>query len=271
MARVPAGRKQSTSSSPLADALKLGTGPLLIAGLFSLASNLLYLALPIYTNLIFGRVLSSQSGGTLAVLTLGVAFVFVVSSVIDGLRAQVLTRFSVLFDHQVASRTFAALFDAVVRRQGGGKAQALRDLDTVRQAIGGQAIATMFDLPWIPIFLILLFIIDPMIGIATTVGGVILLLLAIGQDRATRKPRTESSDAALESYSFTEAALRNGEVVRALGMLPTLGRQWAGLRHVSVTAGSRAFDKSNVYGTAIKLVRMLIQIAIIAIGAYLVI
>jgi ATP-binding cassette subfamily C exporter for protease/lipase len=271
MARSPAGRTPQNRSTPLAEALKLGTGPLMFAGLFSLASNLLYLALPIYTNLIYSRVLASQSASTLWVLTLGVGFVFVISSVIDGLRAQVLSRFGVLFDHQVASRTFAALFDAVLRRQGGARAQAMRDLDTVRQTIGGPSVAVMFDVPWIPLFLILLYIVDPLIGIATTIGGVILLVLAIAQDRATRVPRTESSEAALQSYTFTEAALRNGEVVRALGMLPTLGRQWAQYRHVSVEAGSRATDKGNVYGGAIRLVRMLIQIAIIAIGAFLVI
>jgi PrtD family type I secretion system ABC transporter len=257
--------------SPLIAALRLGTRPIAFAALFSLVSNLLYLALPIYTNQVFGRVLSSQSGSTLMVLTIGTAFVFVVSSVIDNYRGQVLTAYSEVFDQQLASRSFAAVFDAVVRRQGGGRAQALRDLDTVRQAIGGAAIGVFFDLPWIPLFMILLFVIDPWIGVATFVGGVILLLLAILQDRATRAKLKESGDAALQSYAFTDAALRNAEVVRALGMLNTLGHQWAHFRHTSVTAGALATDKSANFANAIRLVRMLIQIVIIALGAFLII
>lgn len=257
--------------SALVKALRLGTTPILFAALFSLVSNLLYLALPIYTNQIYGRVLNSQSASTLIVLTVGAAFVFMISSVIDQFRGQVLTNFGVVFDQQMASRTFAALFDAVVRRKGGAHAQALRDLDAVRQAIGGAAIGVLFDLPWMPIFLVILFIVDPWIGIATTIGGVVLLVLAILQDRATRAPLKEASEAAIQSYTFTDAALRNAEVVRALGMLPTLGRQWARYRHASIAAGSAANDRGSAYANAIRMVRMLIQIIIIALGAFLVI
>ena len=256
---------------PLLEALRLGQRPIAFAALFSLVSNLLYLALPIYTNQVFSRVLSSQSASTLWVLTGGAVFVFLISSVIDNYRGQVLTGFSVVFDQQLASRTFAALFDAVVRRQPVGRAQALRDLDTVRQNIGGQAIGVFFDLPWMPLFLILLFVIDPWIGLTTLVGGVILLTLAILQDRATRQEMKEANDAALQSYAFTDSALRNAEVVRALGMLPALGRQWTHFRHTAVSGGAIASDKAASYANAIRFVRMVIQIAIVAVGAYLVI
>ncbi|HWI85671.1 MAG TPA: type I secretion system permease/ATPase [Sphingomonas sp.] len=255
--------------SPLARALRLGVAPIGFAALFSLISNMLYLALPIYTNQIYSRVLSSQSVATLFVLSLGCAFVFLVSAIIDHYRAQVLSGFGVVFDQQLASRTFAALFDAVVRRRG-TRAQALRDLDAVRSAIGGQAIAIMFDLPWIPIFLVILFFIDPTIGAVTLSGGLVLVLLAFLQDRATHSALKEASEAAIASYGYTDAALRNGEVVRALGMLPTLGRQWARNRYISVAASSEASQRGGFYSGAIRFVRMFIQILIIAVGAWLV-
>ncbi len=257
-------------ASPLARAVRLGLAPMGFAALFSLVSNLLYLALPIYTNQIYSRVLSSQSGSTLVVLSLGCAFVFLVSAIIDQYRSQVLMGFGVVFDQQVASRTFAALFDAVVRRRG-TRAQALRDLDAVRQALGGNAIGILFDLPWIPIFLIVLFVIDPAIGVTTFIGGVVLVILAVMQDRATHATLKQANDAAIQSYSFTDAALRNGEVVRALGMLPVLGRQWAKLRYLSVSSGSLAAQAGGAYSGAIRFVRMLIQILIIALGAWLVV
>jgi len=256
--------------SPLARALRLGLAPVGFAALFSLISNMLYLALPIYTNQIYSRVITSQSGATLLVLSAGCAFVFVVSAVIDHYRAMVLSGFGVVFDQQLASRTFAALFDAVVRRRG-TRAQALRDLDTVRAAIGGQAINVLFDLPWMPVFMILLFVIDPMIGVVTLLGAIVLLILAFLQDRATHSTLKQASEAAIASYGFTDAALRNGEVVRALGMLPTIGRQWARNRYISVASSSQAAQRGGFYSGAIRFVRMLIQILIIAVGAWLVI
>jgi len=257
-------------ASPLARALRLGLAPIGFAALFSLISNLLYLALPIYTNQIYSRVITSQSGSTLIVLSVGCAFVFIVSGIIDHYRAMVLSGFGVVFDQQLASRTFAALFDAVVRRQG-TRAQALRDLDQVRAAIGGHAINVLFDLPWMPVFMIILFVIDPTIGVITLLGGVALIILAFLQDRATHGALKEASSAAIASYAFTDAALRNGEVVRALGMLPVLGRQWARNRYISVAAGSKAAQNGGFYAGAIRFVRMLIQILIIAVGAWLVV
>ena len=270
MASARPARGDRPLPSPLARALRLGLAPVGFAALFSLISNMLYLALPIYTNQIYSRVITSQSGATLLVLSAGCAFVFLVSAIIDHYRAMVLSGFGVVFDQQLASRTFAALFDAVVRRRG-TRAQALRDLDTVRGAIGGHAINVLFDLPWMPVFMIILFAIDPTIGVVTLLGGIALVILAFLQDRATHGTLKQASEAAIASYGFTDAALRNGEVVRALGMLPTIGRQWARNRYISVASSSQAAQRGGFYSGAIRFVRMLIQILIIAVGAWLVV
>jgi ATP-binding cassette subfamily C exporter for protease/lipase len=255
----------------ITDALAKGKNSFLCAAAFSLASNLLYLSLPIYTNQIYSRVLNSHSGSTLIVLTIGVLMVFVVSGILDHYRTQVLSNFSVAFDRQLASPTFAALFDLVVRRLGGSHAQALRDLDNIRQAISGSTVSVLFDLPWMPIFLGLLFIIDPWIGVVTLIGGIILLVLAVLQDRATHSALKQASAAAVKSYSFTDAALRNAEIVRALGMLPTLGSAWAAHRQISQRMTTIATERGSFYASAIRFVRMGIQITTIAVGAYLVI
>lgn len=253
------------------DALAKGKSSFIFAALFSLASNLLYLALPIYTNQVYSRVLYSHSTSTLLVLTIGALFVFLISGLLDHYRGEVLTNFSISFDRQLASPTFSALFDLVVRRMGGGHAQALRDLDTIRYAIAGPAVGMLFDLPWVPLFLGLLFIIDPWIGALTLVGGIILLLLALLQDRATHSALKEANGAAIKSYSFTDAALRNSEVVRALGMLPTLGAAWAQFRQLSMRMTIVASHRGSFYSNAIRFVRMFIQISTIGLGAWLVI
>lgn len=255
----------------LTEALAKGKTSFMFAALFSLASNLLYLALPIYTNQVFSRVLMSHSESTLYVLTFGALFVFLISGLLDHYRAEILSNFSIAFDRSLASPTFAALFDMVVRRMGGSHGQALRDLDSVRQAIAGPAVSILFDLPWVPLFLGLLFLVDPWIGTLTLVGGLVLVLLAWMQDRATHSALKEASAAAIKSYSFTDAALRNAEVVRALGMLPTLGAAWSHFRLASMQMGIIANQRGSFYSNAIRFVRMFVQIATVAVGAWLVI
>lgn len=251
-------------------ALKAGKTPLMFAFGFSLVSNLLYLAMPLYTYQVYGRVLVSSSQATLWVLTFATLFVFVISSVIDDYRSRVLINYGTILDQQVSGRVFTALFDAAVRGEPGARAQALRDLDTFRQTLTGIGAAAFFDLPWIPVFLVVLFVIDPLIGVITTVGAAVLFALALAQERATRPPLKEANEAALRSYAFTDAALRNGEVVRAMGMLPTLGAAWARHRSVAIGRGAVASEANSTYSDAIKAVRMAMQILIIAIGAYLI-
>lgn len=251
-------------------AIREGRTPFLYAALFSLVTNALYLALPVFTNQVFGRVLSSQSVETLLVLTVGTVGVFAVSGVIDMYRARILTNFGVIFDQRISSHVFSAVFDGVSRREV-ASAQPLRDLDTFRQTMTGAGIGVLFDLPWVPLYTLVLFIIDPLVGLVTLIGGVILLILALIQDKASRPAIKAANDAALKSYAFTETGLRNSEVVRAMGMLPNIGRKWGSHRYITMTQGATANRNSDYWGNWIKFVRMAVQILIIALGAYLII
>ncbi|MBL8554815.1 MAG: type I secretion system permease/ATPase [Phenylobacterium sp.] len=254
----------------LGRALREGYRPAVVAFSFSLVSNLLYLALPLYTYQVYGRVMVSQNQATLWMLTLVTLFVFAISSIVDDFRARILINYGVALDQRVSGRVFTALFDAAVRGDPGARAQALRDLDQFRQSLTGIAAAAFFDVPWIPVFLIVLFIIDPLVGVITVVGAIALFLLAILQARATQGALKDANEAALRSYGFTDAALRNGEVVRAMGMLPTLGQAWARHRQVTIERGAAAAEASNMYTDIIKAVRMGMQVLIVAIGAYLI-
>ena len=254
----------------LTRALAEGKRPFIVAAVFSFVTNILYLALPLYTFQVYGRVMISQNQATLWMLTLITAFVFYVSSAIDDYRARILINYGVVLDQRVSGHVFSGLFDAAVRGDSAARSQALRDLDTFRQTLTGVAAAAFFDLPWIPVFVIVLYLIDPMVGTLALVGGVLLLGLALMQERAIRPPAREANDAQMKSYAFTEAALRNGEVVRAMGMLPTLGAAWARHRAVAIERGASAAEKSNMYTDVIKATRMGIQVLVIAVGAYLI-
>jgi ATP-binding cassette subfamily C exporter for protease/lipase len=254
----------------LTRALGEGKRPFIVAAVFSFFTNLLYLALPLYTYQVYGRVMISQNQATLWLLTLITVFVFAVSSAIDDFRARILINYGVVLDQRVSGRIFSSLFDAAVRGEASARSQALRDLDTFRQTLTGVAAAAFFDLPWIPVFVFVLFLINPLVGLVALCGGATLLALALTQERAIRPVAKEANDAALKSYAFTEAALRNGEVVRAMGMLPTLGSAWARHRAVTIERGAVAAEQSNMYTDIIKAVRMGIQVLVIAVGAYLI-
>ncbi|WP_372783572.1 type I secretion system permease/ATPase [Phenylobacterium sp.] len=255
----------------LTRALNDGKHPFAVAAGFSFFSNVLYLALPLYTYQVYGRVMVSQNIPTLIILTVITLFVFAVSSAIDDYRARILINYGVMLDQRVSGKVFSALFDASVRGDSGARAQALRDLDQFRQTLTGIAAAAFFDVPWIPVFLFVLFLIDPAVGVVTTVGALALLGLALLQEQIIRPVQRDAGDAQLRSYAFTDAALRNGEVVRAMGMLPTLGASWASHRGVAIERGATAAEHSNAFTDIIKAVRMGIQVLIIAIGAYLII
>ncbi|HEX3699527.1 MAG TPA: type I secretion system permease/ATPase [Phenylobacterium sp.] len=254
----------------LTRALGEGKKPFIVAATFSFFTNILYMALPLYTFQVYGRVMISQNQATLWMLTLITILVFAVSSTIDDFRARILINYGVALDQRVSGRIFTGLFDAAVRGDPSARSQALRDLDTFRQTLTGVAAAAFFDLPWIPVFVLVLFLINPLVGLVALGGGCALLGLALAQERAIRPAAREASDAALKSYAFTEAALRNGEVVRAMGMLPTLGAAWARHRGVTIQRGAVAAEQSNMYTDIIKAVRMGVQVLVIAVGTYLI-
>jgi PrtD family type I secretion system ABC transporter len=254
----------------LTRALRDGKRVALVAFLFSMVTNVLFMAMPLYTFQVYGRVMVSQNQPTLWYLTIITLVIFFIHGAIDDFRARALINYGVILDQRVSGRVFTGLFDAAVRGEPGARAQALRDLDQFRGVLTGVGAAALFDVPWIPVFLVVLFIIDPLVGAVTLVGAALLIGLAYMQMRATQSAMKDASDAAMKSYAFTDAALRNGEVVRAMGMLPTLGGAWARHRAVTIERGADASAASNFYTDLIKAIRMGVQILIIAIGAYLI-
>nr|USU32420.1 type I secretion system permease/ATPase [Methylobacterium sp. OTU13CASTA1] len=249
--------------------LRSATKPLAYAFLFSFITNILYLALPLYMVQLYGRVFASQSIATLIIMALSVTGAFLISSVLDHYRNSVLINFGVLFDRHMAKNVFGALFSAELNHSG-TQSQSVRDLDAFRQTLTGSGMAVFFDLPWAPIFMGALFFIDPWVGLLCLSGGLILFGLAVLQDRVSRKALTQVNEAARRGYNFTDMALRNAEVVRALGMLPALTRRWQIDRQILITGQAHASEQAGLIGDLIKFVRMLIQIMVLALGAFLV-
>ena len=266
-------KKQSNNSkkqSLLELTLRLGRPAIVSAAIFSLGVNILFLALPLYTTQVYSRVLTSGSLQTLFVITIITIFAFIVSEILYFLHIRILAGFGTMLDQRVSGHIVAALFDGIVRRDAQAGAQALRDLDSFRQTITGPSVAVLFDVPWTPVYIIILLIIDPIVGLVCIIGALILLGLAILQDRLARPLILEANKEAVKGYAFTEAALRNAEVVRGMGMLGAIGEQWAKYRQNGMQHGTEASEVADRFGGAIKFFRNVIQVMIIGVGAVLI-
>jgi PrtD family type I secretion system ABC transporter len=193
------------------------------------------------------------------------------SSIIDHYRAKVLISFGILLDQRVSAHVFGALFEGAARGMPQARSQALRDLDAFRQMLTGPAFGVLFDLPWMPLFMLVLFVVDPVIGVITFVGALVLLGVALLQDIRTRPLMQEANDAALRSYGFTDQALKNNEVVRAMGLTEPLAKRWRVFRQTTMDRSSLASDDASFMTNISRALRQGIQVLIIAVGAWLVV
>jgi len=236
--------------------------------IFSLAINLLYLASPIYMLQVYDRVISSSSVVTLVMLTLVLLLAFGALAGLDVVRARVLTRASIRLDRLMAPRVVMATVDSASFATG-TRSQFLRDFDTFRQFITGMGVHAIFDIPWAPIYIFVVFLLHPILGGFAFLCSLLLVLLALLNERLVRPPINESNEAASKNYSFTEMSMRNAEVVQAMGMAEGLLRRWSRDRSRMMERQVAASDRAAAMSSLIKFMRLSMQSLILGLGAYL--
>jgi ATP-binding cassette subfamily C protein len=245
-------------------------GYFVTAAMFSLAINLLYLAGPLYMLQVYDRVISSGSELTLVMLTIALLISFMALAALDAVRARVLTRGSVRLDRQIASRIMTAIIDRAAN-MGGARSQLLRDFDTFRQFVTGTGIHAVFDLPWAPIYILVIFALHPVLGAFAFGSATLLLAMALFNEWMVKTPLTDSNEAASRNYAFTEMSLRNWEVVQAMGMMGGLLQRWGRDRNRMLERQVAASDRAAAMQSAIRFLRLSMQSVILGLGAYLVI
>ncbi len=243
----------------------------LYAGLFSLAINLLLLVPPLYMLQVFDRVLASRSVETLVVLTVAAIVALLVMAVLDVLRARLLGAAGAALDRGLGPRVLDGLLAQTARLSGGAYLNGLRDVNTLRTFLGGAGLMALFDAPWLPIFLLVIFLFHPLLGIVALVGAIAMLLLAVLNERLTRKPLERSQVEARRAGRFIDANVRNAEVVNALGMLPAVTQRWAKLNDAALLEQMRANRIGGSLTGWTKFARQFIQLAMLAVGAFLVV
>ncbi len=275
MSRTPPATPAKASDAPrdeFAQALSKCMPLFWLAGAFSGGVNLLFLASPLYLIQIYNRVIPSGSLATLGALSVVLLFALLTMVVLDAVRARLLIRAAARLDRLLSDRVFNAILD-LSRRYGGGKrtAQPLRDLDTFRGALAGPAAQLFFDAPWTPLFLIVLFLIHPVLGIIATVGAVLLLGLAWINDILTRQDGKEANEAPVRTYGFTESLARHADPVHAMGMTEALQGRWKTGRDGALGHQAVASDRNADFAAMIRFARLALQGAMLGVGAWLVI
>jgi PrtD family type I secretion system ABC transporter len=243
----------------------------LYAGLFSLAINLLLLVPPLYMLQVFDRVLASRSGETLAMLTTAAIIALLAMALLDVLRARLLTAAGAALDRRLGPRVLDGLLEQTARLSGAAYLNGLRDVNTLRGFLGGTGLVTFFDAPWLPFFLLVIFLFHPVLGAVAFAGAIAMLLLAFLNERLTRKPLEGAQTEARRAARFIDANVRNAEVVSALGMLPAVARRWARLNDAALAEQGRAARLASLFSGWTKFTRQFIQLAMLGVGAWLVV
>jgi ATP-binding cassette subfamily C protein len=238
---------------------------------FSFALNLLSLAMPIYTIQLYDRVLVSGSAATLALISIAALTALGVASALEALRSHLLVVMGCRLDAKLSTPLFARIVETSVRSGGRSHSQALRDLDTLRQVLTGGGALALLDLPWAPLFIVACGFLHPLLGALVLAGACILIFLALLNQALVAEPLAASARSGEASYGLTEAVMRNGEVVQAMGMLPALLRGWNELRMGLMHRQSLASIRNAKIAAVIKFVRLALQLAIFGAGAWLVV
>ena len=237
---------------------------------FSLGINVLMIAPSLYMLQVYNRVLVSGSGATLAMLSLLMLFLFTAMGGLEWVRAQILVRLTERIDALMGERLFDISFRQALFTGGQQSgAQPLQDLLGLRQFLTGPGFFAFFDAPWMPIYLLLLFAFHPLFGVLGVVSAIMLVVIAIINERTTSPKLVESQREYQQSQAAVSRTLRNAEVIEALGMLGSLRQRWVTRTQKVINLQASASEQAGLLVSLSKVLRQLMQSAVLGTGAYL--
>ena len=252
-------------------ALRACTGGLAMTGLFSLVINLLMLAGPLYMMQVYDRVLASHSQDTLIALSILVAGLLVIMGVLELIRSRILVRIGTRIERQLDGRVFESLVKRAIRGSESNDDQPLRDLRALREFLSGPGPFAFFDSPWVPIYIGVIYLLHPILALVAATGAVFLFCVALLNDLWTRGPLGRAGQRFAESGVMAGAGQRNAEVLRAMSMLGGLRRRWLMCHRAGLQEQARASDRAGLLTATSKTGRLILQSAILGVGAALVI
>ncbi len=264
------GTMRSAQENSLQVALKACKGSFISVGFFSFFVNALMLVPSFYMLQVYGRVVTSGSISTLVMLTIIMTVLMVTMGSLEWTRSRIMVRISTKLDVLLSRDVYRASFKRALDSGGmDASAQPLNDLTGLRQFLTGNGLFAFFDTPWLPVYIGVMFLFHPWYGWVAIASAVVLLCLAVANEKLTGKSIAEANKQNIAANLYTTKNLRNAEVIESMGMLPTLMGRW-GLRQKKVLQlQSEASDKGGMITSMSKTFRMLVQSLILGLGAYL--
>ncbi len=261
-------QKIDAGLAPAQIALREAKGDWIGVGLFSCAINLLMLTGPLFMLQVYDRVLTSRSIPTLVVLYALIVFLFGLLGVFNFFRTRVLSRVGFRLDSQLMEtaqkmRLFQELSLSSV------KFQPVSDLSRLRQFISSPGLAAFFDLPWVPLFIFVVFIMHPWLGWLTVAGVIFITLFTFANEKLSKQKLAESTRWDLEGSQFGETSRKSADAIFSMGMTSNVLAHWRRLRTNSLGYAQRAIGTSEVLMSMSKTIRLLLQSSILGLGCYL--
>lgn len=240
----------------------------LVLGVFSFFFNLLVLTLPLYMLSVFTHVLTSRSQETLILLTLAAIVAMLVQALLDYVRSHVLIRVGISLDTQLTPQ----VLEAIIRHAAGTpqrNAQRMRDSAELRTFLTGPGIFTLFDAPFVPVYVLVIYMMHPALGALALIGSLVLFAIAVVNEMVTRKPLKAVSGMTQKGHQRVEEYVRNADAIEAMGMMPAVMDHWKLHNGDAMATQSHLADRANVSRSLAKFVRMILQIGLYGTGAYL--
>ncbi|MFZ8865218.1 MAG: type I secretion system permease/ATPase [Rickettsiales bacterium] len=235
--------------------------------IFSFFINILMLVSSIYSLQILDRVLSSSSLETLLMLSIITIIVYIILALLQIIRSFVFLHISNWLDNKLSIPLVETSISYGHKNQG---SQNLRDLATIKSMITGQTITHLFDAPWAIIYLLVIFFIHWINGIIVLIGAIILLILALINEKITKKQLEKANEINILSLQNIEAISRNSEIIKAMGMKKNIVTSWQEINNKHLQANHIVSVRTSLITNITKSIRLLIQMATMAVGAILV-
>jgi ATP-binding cassette subfamily C exporter for protease/lipase len=238
-------------------------------GAFSFFTNLLMLTPAIYMLQLYDRALGSRNPTTLLMLTVMALGLLALMSLLEWIRSMVLVRVGARLDLDINQRIFDATFERNLRQAGQNPAQALHDLTSMRQTLTGAGLVALTDAPWMPIYLVVIFMMHTELGVFALVGMLVLLTLAVVNERVSAGPLGEAQKLSMAANAQANNNLRNAEVIEAMGMLPAIRGRWFKLHQKFLEQQALASDRAGMLTALTRFARISMQSLALGYGALL--
>ena len=260
---------QKQTRGEISSALLASRAAFASTALFSCLVNILMLTGPLFMLQVYDRVLTSGSVPTLVALIAIVIALYAYYGFLEYLRARILVRIGRRVEERLRDRVFDSMAEHALRRTQGIGGQPVNDLATIRQFLSGQGPFAFLDMPWVPVYLLVIFLMHWVLGVASVIAAIVIFILALWSEKATRGPLAEANSAMVKSTIMTDESRRNSEALHSLGMRGAIRKKWAEMQQVALDHQTVANDVGGSLSAASRVLRLMVQSGILALGAYL--